>query len=230
MAGRRPLVMLPGMPCGPEFYDGVVAGLDDLAETHVVVPEEPDMAAAAEAVLAAAPARFLLAGTAHGGAVALEIAARAPGRVAGLWLMNCNPGGNPNPANARATAAKVRDGGYEALLDDWAGRIVDPANGAARDAFLAMARAAGPERFARQCEASATRRDHWDALPAIAVPTLLLWGADDTFVPLEIGRRMAALIPGADFVALSGCRHFPAVEQPAAAIAAARRWLQAVCD
>lgn len=226
MAGSRPMVMLPGMPCGPEFYDAVIAGLDDLVEAHVLVPEEADMAAAAEAILVAAPPSFLLAGTAHGGAVALEVAARAPDRVAGLWLMNCNPGANPNPDNARDTAAKVRGGGYEALLADWAGRIVDPANAVARDAFLAMARAAGSERFARQCEASATRRDHWAALPAIGVPTLLLWGAEDQFVPVDIGRRMAALIPGAEFVALADCRHFAAVERPAATVAAARAWLE----
>ncbi len=223
MAGRRPLVMLPAMPCGPEFYDAIARGLDPLVEVRAMVPDEPDMAAAADAVLAAAPERFLLAGTAHGGAVALEVAARAPDRIIGLWLMNCNPGPNPDPDNMRATAASVRAGGYESLLADWAGRIVDPDNIKARDAFLAMARAAGPERFARQSEASAGRRDHWQALPAL--PTLLLWGAEDEFVPIAIARRMAASIPGAHLVSLPRCRHFPAVERPAETVAAARMWL-----
>jgi len=225
MAGRRPLVMLPAMPCGPEFYDTIAVGLDPLTTVQAIVPEEPDMAAAAAAVLAAAPPRFLLAGTAHGGAVALEVAMRAPERLIGLWLMNCNPGANPDPDGARATAARVRGGGYDALLADWAGRIVDPDNIKARDAFLAMARAAGPERFARQCEASAGRRDHWDALSGLAVPTLLLWGAEDLFVPVDIARRMAGLIPGAHLVTLPRCRHFPAVERPAETMAAIRMWL-----
>ena len=90
-----------------------------------------------------------------------------------------------------------------------------------------MGRTAGPDRFAKQYDALASRADHWDDLKRIAAPTLLLWGEDDPYVSVAVGRRMVDAIPTAQLVTLSGCRHFPTLEQPEATIGAARTWLAA---
>ena len=53
-------------------------------------------------------------------------------------------------------------------------------------------------------------QDHIDVselLPQIKVPTLVLHCRDEGGVPFEEGRRMAAAIPGARFVALEGRNH-----------------------
>ncbi len=50
-------------------------------------------------------------------------------------------------------------------------------------------------------------------LPAVRVPTLVLHGADDEIVPVEAARQMAARMPGARFVELSG-RRAPRARQP----------------
>jgi pimeloyl-ACP methyl ester carboxylesterase len=55
-------------------------------------------------------------------------------------------------------------------------------------------------------------------LPQVRVPTLVLHARDDARVPFEAGRRMAAGIPGARFVSLTGQNHLfletdPAFEQ-----------------
>jgi pimeloyl-ACP methyl ester carboxylesterase len=187
--------------------------------------EEASLAASAEAVLASAPPRFFLAGTAYGGCLALEVAVTAPERIAGLWLMNCSPGPHPDPEEAAQLHSRVRVGAFREIMEEWAEIIVDPRATAARDRFLKMALAAGPERFLRQHDAAALRRDHWAQLGGIESPTLLLWGEEDRFVPATVGRRMAAAMPAARYIGLPGCRHLPPLEKPALTNQAARSWL-----
>ena len=81
---------------------------------------------------------------------------------------------------------------------------------------------------ARDCMAAtptATYRDNllalrgFDAragLPHIAVPTLLVAGAQDTAAPPAGMERMAARIPGATLAVLEGCGHLAHLEQPVA--------------
>ena len=44
-------------------------------------------------------------------------------------------------------------------------------------------------------------------LPQVRVPTLVMHARDEARVPFEAGRRMAAGIPGARFIALTGRNH-----------------------
>jgi pimeloyl-ACP methyl ester carboxylesterase len=55
-------------------------------------------------------------------------------------------------------------------------------------------------------------REH---LPHIAVPTLLVWGADDTDTPVADGRVMEELIPDAGLVVLEGAGHYSYLDQQA---------------
>ncbi|MBX3500750.1 MAG: alpha/beta fold hydrolase [Alphaproteobacteria bacterium] len=225
MTNRPTLILLPAMPCGAEFYAAQVDALSDVADCRVMVEDAPSLEESAAHILAAAPRRFLLAGTAYGGRLALEVALAAPERIAGLWLMNCNPGAHGDPAGALRLTAGVRAEGIEAMLEEWAPVIVAEDDEASRDRFRAMARASGADRFARQHDALVGRADRWGDLGRITVPTLLMWGEDDRFVPVAIGRRMVSLMPMARFIALAGCRHFPPLERPRETIAAARRWI-----
>ena len=52
-------------------------------------------------------------------------------------------------------------------------------------------------------------------LPQVTVPTVVLHCRDEAAVPFEEGRRMAAGIPGARFVALEGRNHLIMKEEPA---------------
>jgi pimeloyl-ACP methyl ester carboxylesterase len=60
------------------------------------------------------------------------------------------------------------------------------------------------------------RRDMSATARAIQVPTLLVWGQEDGIVPLEIGQRLAALIPNARLAVIQGAAHQPHWEAPAA--------------
>jgi pimeloyl-ACP methyl ester carboxylesterase len=59
-----------------------------------------------------------------------------------------------------------------------------------------------------------TTFDRRAQLPAIRVPTLLVAGSDDRTAPAPVMERMAAKIPGAEFVTLAGCGHLGPMDQP----------------
>jgi pimeloyl-ACP methyl ester carboxylesterase len=48
----------------------------------------------------------------------------------------------------------------------------------------------------------------------IGVPTAVLWGANDPFLPLKLGRRLAEAIPGATLEVIPGARHFIPEDAP----------------
>jgi hypothetical protein len=55
-----------------------------------------------------------------------------------------------------------------------------------------------------------------DALPRVAAPTLLLWGANDEVAPLRNGRVLAWMLPHARLQTIDGTGHTPMTESPAA--------------
>jgi pimeloyl-ACP methyl ester carboxylesterase len=55
-----------------------------------------------------------------------------------------------------------------------------------------------------------------DRYAAAGIPTLLVWGSEDRWVPAEVGRRCAELLPHAPLVLLDGAGHAPYYERPAA--------------
>ncbi|CAB3759168.1 alpha/beta hydrolase [Burkholderia paludis] len=220
-----PLVFLPAMPCDGRMYADQLEGLSDLVAPSVRILACPTLAESAERLLASIDGPFIIAGTAYGGSVAMEVFARAPERVRGLWLMNCQPGVHPYPDVARATSRRIRTGEHEQVLAEFAENAIPPDDVGSRAAFVQMARDAGAEMFARQSDATSTRSDHWSTLATSTTPTLLIWGAADRFVPAEVGRRVARLMPHARFELLEGCGHFPTLERPARCTDIARRWL-----
>jgi pimeloyl-ACP methyl ester carboxylesterase len=56
-----------------------------------------------------------------------------------------------------------------------------------------------------------------DLLPKVRAPTLVLHVRGDARVPIDLGRRMAAGIPGARFVAMPGRNHIMLEGEPAMA-------------
>ncbi len=64
--------------------------------------------------------------------------------------------------------------------------------------------------------ATATRA----GLGAIRLPTLVLWGREDTVTPLAQGEDIAATLPHAELVVLDGVNHIPHIEDPQAVVAA----------
>jgi pimeloyl-ACP methyl ester carboxylesterase len=50
------------------------------------------------------------------------------------------------------------------------------------------------------------------AYATLAVPTLVIWGDQDTTTPLEQGQELARVIPGARLAVMAGIGHMPQIE------------------
>jgi 3-oxoadipate enol-lactonase len=59
-----------------------------------------------------------------------------------------------------------------------------------------------------------TTFDRRKELANIKVPTLLISGSDDKTAPASVMEKMAAKIPGAEYVSLQGCGHLGPMDQP----------------
>ena len=55
---------------------------------------------------------------------------------------------------------------------------------------------------------------HDEDLARITVPTLVLWTSHDPTAPPAEGERIAGVIPGAEFVVMQDCGHWPQFEKP----------------
>lgn len=80
-----------------------------------------------------------------------------------------------------------------------------------------------PETLERQINVMAAA-DQRDVLATIAVPTLLIWGADDVRSPLAVAEQFKAAIPGSELVVIPDCGHMSNLEQPRAFNAAIREF------
>ncbi|MCP9000426.1 alpha/beta hydrolase [Pseudarthrobacter sp. RMG13] len=72
------------------------------------------------------------------------------------------------------------------------------------------------------------RSDYRDVLPAITIPTLLLYGAEDVRSPLDVARDMHRRIPASELVVIPGVGHMAASEAPEAFNTAVRQFLRRV--
>ena len=159
--------------------------------------------------------RVSLCGVSLGGMVGITLALEEPERVDRLVLA-CTSAYVGPPEGWAERARIVRTRGMEAVADTVIGRWFTPEfedeepQTVAR--FRAMLAATPPEGYARCCEALGA----WDArerISAIAVPVLVVAGADDPATPVEHAELIASRIPGARLQVLERAAHLANVER-----------------
>jgi len=171
--------------------------------------------------------RATLVGNSLGGAVAIVLAARHPERVRRLILID-SAGYNLDPSRRPMLLRFVGSAPVAAALDAlpvrrWLVRT------ALRQVFHDAARVT-PERveeylapLARPGTTEALRSllapQSGFGLPGlereVRVPTLIIWGRNDRWIPVADADRFAAAIPGARKVVLEECGHVAQEERPA---------------
>jgi pimeloyl-ACP methyl ester carboxylesterase len=180
-------------------------------------------------------------GNSMGGRVAIEVGLRSPDRVRRLGLLAPSLAwlrdrpwarllrlvppqlGAVQPAPRRLVEALVRrlvpggaDGWTAVGLDEFLRSYLSPRG---RAAFYAAARNIyleephGPEGF-------------WTRLPALATPSLFVWGRRDRIVPIRFARHVRDALPRAEHLELD-CGHVPQLERPGETHAALDRFLRA---
>jgi len=145
--------------------------------------------------------RATIAGHSLGGYLSLALLLAHPDRVDGLVLIDTGPGYRNDEARAGWNAMAER---FAARLD---ARGLDGLPGGQEQRRDEHRDAAG---LAAAARGILTQHDAGvlEALPTIAVPTLVIVGSEDE--PFLAGSRyMAAKIPGATYVAIDGAGHAP---------------------
>jgi pimeloyl-ACP methyl ester carboxylesterase len=85
----------------------------------------------------------------------------------------------------------------------------------------------GQAAFYRQiAEADQAYTDEIEPMYAqVDLPVLVVWGQDDTWIPVDRAHRLAQLIPGARLQVIEQAGHLIQLDQPAALAATLTRWL-----
>jgi pimeloyl-ACP methyl ester carboxylesterase len=230
----HPLFMLCGLLCDETIWADVPKRLADVADAHVVsFSGFSSLGAMADEVLAAAPAKFALAGHSMGGRVALEVWRRAPHRITGLGLLNT--GVHPTRDAERETRGMLvrlaQTHGMAALAAKWLPPMMgaSPARVAqVMPGLVAMVERATAASFAAQMNALLHRPDARPLLPTITVPTLLLSGTNDTWSSISQHADMQRSVPHAMLVEIAGAGHMAPIERPDAVGRALRGWLSSI--
>lgn len=159
--------------------------------------------------------RCTLCGISVGGMVALDLAARAPGRLDAVVLSNTGMVIGSHAVWDDRMAA-VRAGGMGMVVDATMERWFTPgfrADPARLSPWRHMVLRTPQEGFLRTA-AAIRGADFRDAAGQLSVPTLVVGGAEDGGTPPELAHALAAAIPGARLDILPGVAHLPCVEDP----------------
>jgi 3-oxoadipate enol-lactonase len=161
-------------------------------------------------------------GVSMGGYVALAFLRLFPNRVRALVLVDTRAGADSADAKKARddTIALVRASGVAALAERMLPKLLTPRT-LAGDAPLVerlrtMMASQSVEAVVGALTAMRDRPDSTATLATIAVPTLVVCGADDALIPTTESKAMAAAIPGARLASISNVGHLPNYERPKA--------------
>jgi len=169
--------------------------------------------------------RFALLGTCQGGPIAVEYAARHPGRVSQLVLYGSYPRGmlkRPGVPNQEQRAKVLLDmlslgWGDEshAYLQVWASLFQPGGSIEHLRSWSEQQRLSTSAQMAARLFQTTFDVDVQESAKRIRCPTLVINPERDALVPFDEGRRLAALIPGARFASIDTNNHMPLPEEPA---------------
>ncbi len=171
--------------------------------------------------------KVVFVGNSLGGAVALIMAIEHPDKVGSLVLVDA--AGYPMKFPGIVKAARLPTAGFFANIfygrwlvkrnlkqvyydeDRLTPEQVDAYFDRLRtkngiSAMVSLARAIDFDRFEPYAERAKT----------IAVPSLIIWGEEDRWIPLEIGEKFDEELPNSELVVIPECGHVPQEEHPAA--------------
>ena len=234
------VVLLHAFPLDRHVWDGVVDRLAE-ADWDVVVPDlrgfgesaygedgpddDPSLSWMARDVLGILDrmgvSAAVFAGISMGGYVAMEIVRQDPARVAGLVLVDTKATADSD--EARANRLRVADSVLEAastkalaraMVPTLVGTTTQEEHPEVVTQVASWIEAADPAAVAWAQRAMAARPDSLPDLASLAVPALVVWGAEDGMSPRAEQDLMVEAMRDARLVVVTESGHLSTVEAP----------------
>jgi pimeloyl-ACP methyl ester carboxylesterase len=192
-----------------------------------------ELAADARAVLdAAGSSRAHVLGHSMGGAIAQELALTARDRVATLTLASTWARGDGYSRNLmsllHALSGSIGDDRTLLAAILFAGaaasRLDRTSLWESTDAAMALGSLAPRDALQRQWNLDLSV-DTLSRLPALDLPTHVIWGSEDRMLPAPLSQALIDAIPGAIGTCIEACGHVPMVDAPEAFAAAVTSFL-----
>ena len=167
--------------------------------------------------------QFALLGMSQGGGPAMAYAVRHPQRVSHLVLYGAyargprrRGGSQTDEWSAMLDLMRVGWGGTNpAFRSVFTMTFMPEATSEQIRWFNELQRHSTDTEHAVLLESAFYEHDFSDIARQVAVPTLIVHGKDDHAVPYEEGRRLAGLVPDAEFVTLDSGNHILTADEPA---------------
>ncbi len=243
------VILLPGLACDGELFDGLLQAQPGLAQQHRVQVSDVhtrcnSLPAMAATLLAEQPGAHVLVGVSMGGMLALELLRQAPQRVCGVALLGTTARADtPELITLRSQACELFAQGQMHKTDELLRANVlfafHPHNASQADlvaAYLAMIRRAGAQQLIQQNRAVMARINSLPHLAHISCPALVMCGEADALTPPEQAQEMADAMLNAKLHAPAGVRvqlvagagHMLTLERPADVAARLTDWLDSL--
>ena len=228
----RPIVLIHGYPFNRSLWNEQVEALSSTC--RVIAPDlrgfgESDAAETATMNEMAQDVAMLLnqlgivratiAGLSMGGYVALAFYKQLPSRVKALILADTRAQADSEEAKqTRAQQAKkALDEGMAGIADSMLPKLLTPETVSKHPEIVKRVRdmmlKTKPEGAAAALHGMAQRDDQTDLLPKIAVPSLILVGAEDAITPVADSEKMHQSIAGSRLVVLENAGHVSNLER-----------------
>jgi len=170
--------------------------------------------------------RFVIAGSSLGGQAAWRYALRRPDRISGLILIDAT-GYPQNLSTTTAVALQIASMPVISELMRWA-PIDGMVSRSLKDVYVDDTLVT-PELVSRYADLmrrpgnrvalgdrarNAPPSTGWEQLRQLKVPTLIMWGGQDTWVPLSMGERFKLDIADSELIVYPNLGHLPMEEDP----------------
>jgi len=208
------VILIPGLLSDGCVWRAVLEGLGGDAQI-ADLRHAASITDMARSCLAMAEGPLAVAGHSMGGRVAIEMIRLAPRRVQRLALLNTgiHPPDADEVVRRREIINFAREKGMAALAARWLPPMVHRRTEAVMTELTAMVLRMDEDIHERQVMALASRPDARAHLGGIAVPTLVMTGAQDAWSPAAQHRDIAAAIPKSKLAIIEDAGHFAPVEQ-----------------
>ena len=216
------LALIPGLLLTRDLFKHQISLLEDRFDLyHANTLGMNAITLMAEHVLDNTSGKIIPIGLSMGGYITLEIARLAPDRLAGMVVMDSAATADDDDKikQRKALIEMSKIGKFKGVTRTLLPNLIAPQHlddEHLTKPIMAMAEEVGQINFTHQQIAIMGRRDQFDTLKRLDLPSLFIVGEHDALTPPQKARDMAAAVKNSRYIEIAGAGHLPTMEAPAA--------------